>query len=232
MAYRRNEAIEEGFERAAEYLIPKELTQREQQELKYYIDDVTVRLGPVVSSYPSWHPLVCNHSDNNPITHPCKENGYRGLDHTIYFANGFLSCPYRAANKAQKIINSVNKLHLNEAYKRYENVASIRAERVNKPLYNSETETDPVLVVCDWLKPMPIDKTIPKNIAVGLMLEAEVPCWRWSKYGETWENMRPYLMGEPCGKRSSMFLEQEAGKAMKKVYEAIIYSGMFGSLKV
>jgi len=229
MAFRRNEAIEEGFEKAARYLIPKKLSPKEKQELRYYLDDLTIRLGPVVDIYPSWHPLVCNHNKTDPITLPSKECGYRRLDHTIYFANGFLSCPYHIDN-GQEIIDSVNELWKGEAYKRYSHVASIEAERIDKPFYSDGT--DPILVVCNWLKPMHNDMTIPKNIAIGLMLENEVPCWRESQCGGTWENMRPYLMGEPCGKRSSMFLDQEAGQAMKKVYEAIIYSGMFGNLKV
>jgi hypothetical protein len=229
MAFRRNEAIEEGFEKAVRYLIPKECTPEEKQELRYYLEDLTIRLGPVVDMYPSWHPLVCNHNETNPITYPHDECGYRGLDHTIYFANGFLSCPYHSKN-GQEIIDSVNELSKGEAYKRYNHVVSIEAERINKPFYSDRT--DPILVACNWLKPMPNDKTIPKNIAIGLMLENEVPCWRKSQCGETWENMRPYLMGEPCGKRSSMFLDQEAGQEMKKVYEAITYSGMFGNLKV
>ncbi len=229
MAFRKNEAMEEGFENAVRYLTSKELTQEGKQELRYYLDDLTVRLGPVVDGYPSWHPLVCNHSSTQPITYPNDDCGYRGLDHTIYFANGFLSCPYHRDN-GQKIIDSVNELWKGDAYKRYSHVASIEAERIEKPLYNRGT--DPILVVCNWQKPMPNDKTIPKNIAIGLMLENEIPCWRESQCGETWETMRPYLMGKPCGKRSSMFLDQEAGQAMKKVFEAITYSGMFGNLKV
>jgi len=229
MAFRRNEAIEEGFERAARYLIPKERTQAEQRELRFYLEDLTNRLGPVVDFYPSWHPLVCNHNKTYDMSQPSNDCGYRGLDHNIFFANGFLSCPYHETN-GQEIIDSVNELWKGEAHKRYSHVASIEAERINKPFYADGT--DPILVECIWQKPLFSDHTIPKNIAVGLMLENEVPCWRESKCGETWETMRPYLMGEPCGKRSSMFLNQEAGQAMKKVYEAITYSGMFGNLKV
>lgn len=230
MAFRKNEAIEEGFEKAVRYLTPKESTPEEQQKVRYYLDDLTIRLGPVVTMYPSWHPLVCHHDRMDPITCPDKECGYQGLDHTIYFANGFLSCPYHSDN-GQKILESVNDLWKHKAYSRYSHVANVEAERIiDQPLYN--TGTDPILVVCNWLRPMPNNKTIPKNIAIGLMLENEVPCWRNSQCGETWESMRPYLMGEPCGKRSSMFLDQEAGQTMKKVYEAITYSGMFGNLKV
>lgn len=239
MAFRRDEAIEEGFERAARYLIPKELGPKEQQELRYDLEDLTDRLGPVVDSYPSWHPLVCNHTAPedrygngfplDPITHPGRECGYRELDHTVYFANGFLSCPYHRDN-GQEVIDSVNGFWQSEATKRYGHVAHIEAERIEKPFYNAGT--DPILVVCNWQKPMPNDRTIPKNIAIGLMLEEEVPGWRESQRGETWETMRPYLLGQPCGKRSSLFVDQETGQMMKKVYEALIYSGMYGPLKV
>ena len=228
MAFRRNEAMEDGFEKAASYLIPKALPHKEQNKLKDYIEDLTIRLGPIVASYPSWHPLVCNHDLNDPVTLPGEECGYKGLDHTVYFANGFLSCPY---HDGQPIIDSVKKIRdFSEAHYRYAHVAEITAERIKKPLYNDATA--PVLVVCEWARPMPSDRTIPKDIAVGLMLEQEVPCWRGSQRGETWETMRPYLLGRPSGKRSSIFLDQEAGQTMKKVYEAITYSGMFGPLKV
>ena len=227
MAFRRNEAMEEGFERAVRYLTPKELSTKEKKKLRYYIDDLTIRLGPVVESYPSWHPLVSNHDLSMPATVPNERCGYNGLDHNVYFANGFLSCPY---GNGEQIINSVQQLRTSEASKRYSHVARIVAERVEKPLYHDGT--DPVLVVCDWRRPTPLDNTISKDIAIGLMLEQEIPGWRSSEFGETWESMRSYLIGEPCGKRSSVFLNQEAGQAMKKVYEAIIYSGMFGPLKV
>lgn len=230
MAFRRNEAIEEGFERATRYLIPKELTPEKQRDLRYYLDDLTIHLGPVVDSYPSWHPLVSNHNIKTyPITRPSDDCGYQGLDHTVYFANGFLSCPYSTEN-GQKIIDSVNEFWKGGAHARYSHVANIEAERIDKPFYFDGT--DPILVICNWSKPLPIDKTIPKSIAIGLMLENEVPNWRESQCGETWETMRPYLMGEPCGKRSSIFLDQDAGQTMKKIYEAITYSGMFGNLKL
>lgn len=229
MAFRRDEAVETGFEKAARYLIPKERSSIEQQELRDYLDDLTIRLGPVVDAYPTWHPLVCHHNETYPITRPSNECGYRKLDHTVYFANGFLSCPYHKDN-GQQIIDSVNELWKHDAHKRYSHVASIEAERIDMPFYADGA--DPILVVCNWHRPMPINKTIPKSIAVGLMLEDEVPCWRESQCGETWESMRPYLLGEPCGKRSSMFLDQEDGQAMKKVYETITFTGMFGNLKL
>ena len=66
MAFRRNEAAQEGFEQAVRYLTPKGLTSKEQQEIEHYVDDLTIRLGPVVNHYPSWHPLVSNHNSTQP----------------------------------------------------------------------------------------------------------------------------------------------------------------------
>lgn len=227
MAFRRNESEEEGFEKAIMYLTHKDFSPVEKKEIEYYIDDLRVKLGPIVDRYPRWHPLVSNHDLRIPETRPHEYCGYKGLDHNIYFVNGFISCPY---NSCDEIITSVEQQQHSEANSRYSHVATLRAERIEKKLYNEGT--DPVLVVCDWQRPIPIDKTIPKNIAIGLMLEQEIPGWRDSQLGETWETMSTYLMGEPCGKRSSMFLDQETGQAMKKVYEAIVYSGMFGPLRV
>ena len=74
--------------------------------------------------------------------------------------------------------------------------------------------------------------TIPLSIAMPLLLEKEVPCWRWSQVAETWESMRPFFLGRPHGSRSSLFVTQEAGQSIKKIWEALIYTGMFGNIKV
>jgi len=64
------------------------------------------------------------------------------------------------------------------------------------------------------------------------MLEFELPHWRSSEVGETWETMRSYLLGSPHGQSSSLFLNKEAGTVMKNVWNSLIYTGMFGSLYV
>lgn len=228
MAFRRNEMIEENYQTALNYLIPKHLSMEKRKELEYYIDDLTVELGPVVGHYPSWHPLVC-HTENirSYSTVPNKSCGYEGLDHTLYFVNGFVSCPYQGS---ENIVSSVENLRSHPAYARYSHVAEITSERIDMPLYHAHTK--PVIVRCKWCEGVTLDRTIPKRLAIGLMLESEVPRWRSSEVGETWDTMRPYLLGEPCGKRSSLFLDQEAGLAMKKTYEALAYSGMYGPLMV
>ena len=79
---------------------------------------------------------------------------------------------------------------------------------------------------------MPADRSIPLNIAMPLLLENELQCWEWSQLAETWESMRSYFLGSPHGSRSSLFVNQETGQAMKKIWEQLIYTGMFGPIKV
>lgn len=87
------------------WLVPIDLCE-EKSESKNFINSIIDGLGPVIESYPSWHPLVTS-SDlgNNCVTLPGEDCGYKGLDYTIYFANGFITCPY---DNEQAVIDSMN----------------------------------------------------------------------------------------------------------------------------
>ncbi len=54
------------------------------------------------------------------------------------------------------------------------------------------------------------------------------PLRRSSQVGESWKTMAPYLMGGPCGGRSSQFVNAETGQAMKVAYQAVLKAGVFG----
>lgn len=222
MAFRADEAVRNGFEAAANYLIQpstfKDATERTHS--RYKLEDIVDELGPVVASYPSWHPLVCNHNERQPVTYPCQESGYKGLDHTVFFVNGFITCPY---DDGQDVIDSIDALPRHP-------VSSITAERLDVKFYNNGCT--PILVKCMWDRPLELGRMIPLSLAVPLILEQEVPSWRWSSVGETWATMRHYLLGSPHGSRSSLFVSQETGQGIKKVWETLIYTGMFGPIKV
>jgi hypothetical protein len=225
MAFRADESKLQGYEEVMAYLVPRKLDvdKASREASKEFIEDVIDELGPVIDTYPTWHPLVSNHNSQEPEVIPNQQCGYIGLDHTRYFQNGFISCPYTASGKAEKIIESVQALPPHP-------VARITAQRLDVQLYHSETS--PILVKCEWAKSLNADGTIPLSIAIPLILEQEVPCWRWSQYAETWETMRYYLLGCPHGARSSLFVNQETGQGIKKIWNALIYTGMFGSIKI
>ncbi|MBO9471651.1 hypothetical protein J7355_16295 [Endozoicomonas sp. G2_2] len=74
--------------------------------------------------------------------------------------------------------------------------------------------------------------TVPLRVIMPLLLEKELPNWRWAERGETWESMRLDFLGEPSGRLSSLFVSRESGQAIKKIWNSLINTGMFGDIKV
>lgn len=219
MAFRADEAAVNGFERAKSYLVSRNFTPAERLRSERALLDIIDECGPVVEGYPTWHPLVSRHDEHNPETYPSDRCGYQGLDHTVYFAHGFLTCPYV---NGEKVVASADSLPHHPR-------AKITAEILDVPFYNTGTQA--VLVRCEWDAMLEPGKLVPKSLAVPLMLEQEIPVWRWSSRAENWETMRPYLLGAPHGSRSSLFVSQDTALAMKKIYLAMVESGMFGPVK-
>ena len=222
MAFRADEAARSGYDEVERYLVlrARDADELQRERGREVLREIADELGPVVSAYPTWHPLVCNHDDRHPVTTPSDRCGYKGLDHTRYFVSGFITCPY---GDGQDVIDSVAKLP-------YHPAASITAEKLDVKLYNQQAT--PILVKCNWNTPLPMDGMIPLSVAMPLLLEKEIPCWKWAQVAETWETMRSYFLGSPHGSRSSLFVSQETGQSMKKIWEALIYTGMFGPIKV
>ena len=220
MAFRADEAAASGYERAKSFLVSRHFSQIERERAEEALLSIVDELGPVVDGYPTWHPLVTNHDDRNPECYPSDRCGYKGLDHTVLFAHGFITCPYHSGDR---VIESVDALPAHHS-------ASISAEKLDVTFYN--TGTVAVLVRCEWTSPLEAGNTVPKSVAVPLMLEKELPVWRWSQRAETWETMRPYLLGAPHGSRSSLFVTQQTALAMKNIYLAMVETGMFGPLKM
>jgi len=222
MAFRSEEAAEAGYASAKKYLVPRDIEPKEREKSEEALAEIVEKIGPAVDSYPTWHPLVMQHDGRHPERFPSRECGYEGLDHTRYFAHGFITCPY---GDGQDVIDSVEKLSANTYH-----AASLTAERLETPFYSMNAT--PILVRCEWNEPLELGHLIPKKIAVPLMLEQEMPCWRWSQRAERWDTMRPYLLGEPHGNRSSLFVSQDTALALKKIYLSLVETGMFGPLKM
>jgi hypothetical protein len=219
MTFRAAESAASGYEETKNYLIPRSFAPEERQRAEHALQDIVTECGPPVDAYPIWHPLVSHHDARDPVTYPSDRCGYRGLDHTRYFAHGFITCPY---SDGEEVIRSAQNLPCPPG-------VIISAEQLDVPFYNAGVT--PVLVRCEWIEGLDEGHAIPKRIAVPLMLEQELPCWRWAQRAETWETMRPYFLGQPHGSRSSLFVSQDTALAMKKIHIAMNESGMFGPLK-
>jgi hypothetical protein len=185
------------------------------------IESLTQVWGPVVETYPSWHPLVAagNEHPLSPAMTPQANCGYEGVDHSIYFRNAFLTCPYGGG---KKVIASVERI-------KFPDHVRVEAEILDIPIYHPDAT--PVLVTCSWT-PMPEeDGTINRRYAFGTMLEMELALWREANAAETWETMRPYFLGLPYCNESSFFVNQDTGQVMKRVWNDIIEAGVFGGIK-
>lgn len=220
MPFRVKESQSNGFENVVNYLtnIPQNgLTELEKKEARSYLDTLTRRIGPVVRSYPVWHPLVSSmRSKTREVTYPGQECGYYGLDHVVLFAHGFITCPY---TDGLDVIESVAKLTKSK-------VAEVRAHKIDIPLYAKGT--CPILIQCHWAFNMNHDLTIPSRVAVALMLKQKLANWESSKQSFPWEQVCYSLLGSPHGQLSSLFINRDTGLKMKKVWQAINAAEVFG----
>lgn len=220
MIFRADEAAQAGYERALRYLTPRDATPTERETVREGLTRLVAENGPVVDSYPTWHPLVPQPDPREPQNVVTDRCGYDALDHTVQFVNAFLTCPY---GNAERVIASALRVEVPEKAGR------ITAEELDAPFYNRAAT--PVLVRMRWAVPLENGHQIPASRAVPLMLEREVPNWRWSERGEDWGEMRHYLLGSPHGRRSSHFVSQQTAIQLRKLYEAMADSEMFDTLE-
>ncbi len=228
MAFRINETKESGYKKAFSRLVSVNIPAKDRSRSEEELDRIITKYGPIVDGYPSWHPLVArdvSRMSTNNLTSPNELSNYKGLDHTIYMAHGFITCPY--ANGDKDVIKSIEELQLPDYFDR---IVEIKFKELDFPLYSPQAK--PILVFCEWKRPLNSDKTIPTHLAIPLMLEQELPGWRWSEVGETWETMRSYLLGTPHGMRSSLFMNDETVTKMKKIYTLLNETGMYGPIMV
>ncbi|HDW2730184.1 hypothetical protein RAG66_24495 [Klebsiella quasipneumoniae subsp. similipneumoniae] len=219
MAFRAHDEAQKGLEHALDRFVPRSKDPAIRQRAREAVLKLVEELGPVVDSYPSWHPLVSHHQITNyPITTPNRENGYKGLDHTVYFSTGFVTCPY---DGGKEILASIDDLRSKINYPIYARILDVN-------LYHEKATT--VVVSCGLDGELNEDGTFKKHLAIGYMLEKEIPQWRDAQVAETWETMRPYFLGRPHGARSSLFINQDTGQSMKTVWNAIINTGMYGPI--
>jgi hypothetical protein len=223
MAFRANEAIETARREAMGKLLGRTIASERLEESRAVLSDLITLHGPVVETYPTWHPLVAdNDNHQSPVTLPSHQCGYKGMDHTIFLRHGFITCPY---DSADAILESVEELQQRDATK---GVATITAEKLDVQLYHPGAV--PVFVQCKWsIHELNRDGSIPSSLAVPLMLERELRAWRHSQVAET---MASYILGRPCGSRSSLFVNEETGQTLKNIYNTIINTGMFGDVRV
>lgn len=215
MTFRADEEKEDGFARALRYLT-ENLSSDQKKSAEEWLTETVEEFGPVVELYPVWHPLVCD--EGTRLSYPHGSQGYERIDHTICFVNAFVTCPYKDSNR---VVASVKKRSekINHPY------ATLEAEAQDLVLYHEKAQ--PVLVWCRWHTGEG-ENIITQRDAICCMIEHEIPMMRSAQVGESWKTMESDFLGSPHGRRSSLFVNEEVGMTMKRVWNAMLDSGVFG----
>jgi hypothetical protein len=70
---------------------------------------------------------------------------------------------------------------------------------------------------------------IHKRTALGLMVAHAVKYWdNKNSVIDDWEDMQEHMLGSPHGEVSSLFVDLETGRAIKKVFNTMKGVGLLG----
>lgn len=218
MAFRADELIASGFEKALKDLTPREASTSDLEHIRQLISDISAQWGPFITGYPAWHPFLLESDPRNyAYSIPQKDGVFKHLDHTVYLANAIITCPY--SHGVEELFESVRCL------KHADVVFDI--QKIHDVILYNESAV-PILITCRWKNGLNEDGTIPSSAALGLLLEREVPNWRYATYSESWERMQGQILGYPHGARSSLFVNQQTGQVLKTIWTQLEKSGLWG----
>lgn len=174
-------------------------------------------LGGAVDRFPDWHPILTAplQGRRQHVSSIRDLEVYKGVDHTIEFVRGFVTCPYSEVD-ADRLVDAANQ------------VEGLQAYRLEEPLYSDSAH--PVVVEA-YNVILEADGTIRSRDALAWFVQQAASDARSAEVAETWWNIRTNLLGRPHGSRSSLFVNQHAGGHMRKILEAMNNSGMFGPVK-
>lgn len=181
------------------------------------VEQLIAELGNATEGYPDWHPILTSPPRDSSEHRSSLQQieTYTGLDHSIEFVRGFVTCPY-SKEAADRLVSAVN------------SAPNLEARRLSEPLYSDGAY--PVVVVA-WNVELEADGTIRSRDALRWFVTLSAREAANAKVAETWWNIRSYILGSPHGSRSSLFVNQHTGAHMRKILEAMNESGMFGPIK-
>lgn len=214
MEFRYPVAVSEKNAESLRYLT-KNLSDPEAGQAAF--DELLLELGNSVDMYPDWHPILTipQHSTQSQSGLLQELPAYKGIDHTVFFIKGFVTCPYGEAN-ADQLVSNVNA------------VTGLHAYRLDTALYNDNAY--PVVVQALDVE-LEGDGTIRSRDALFWCLQELVKDAHKAEVAETWWNIRTNLLGSPHGSRSSIIVNQHTGSHIRKILEALNSSGMYGPIK-
>lgn len=217
------------------------LSQEKQNKNEDMLDSFINQYGPVIDGYPTWHPFINRGDYRNRYTVPNRHLGYEGIDKLICFSTAFIAYGY--GDPPDKLVNSLKERFGCCEYEDENegiflgdfpnNVISMAWEKID---YHPFSNTDKSVLVYlkwesdnDWQTFNQIFPTsIPGSIAIPLMINLEMSAHLRASYSESWEDLKRYLLGEPYGENSSLFLSDETVSRMKKIHNLLCEAYVWG----
>lgn len=221
MTFRANESATDLLD-AAVHALTHGLPVDQRPAAAEYIRDLAAEHGPVVKGYPFWHPFLrtSDFRNNYIYSTPCYQNGWDGLDHTVFFARAFVTCPYTDGSAVSASTEAIN-----ATLKERQSPHLLSARRLPMALYVDRVT--PVLVKTTM--DVGEDSAITNDEALeGFLWLASVLLRMGGEVVEPWENVKEFFLGTPCGTRSSLFVSEKAGSTMRRLLAELNKSGVFG----
>lgn len=203
MSFRYDEAVAEGRSWAITH---KTSYFKGEEKIKSinFIDSLIEKYGPVIEYYPHWHPLRI-FQDAHYIQQPV-----RFVDHGLHLRDATLLAPYDESFDALQSFCEPRRL--------------LATRLDGKGPYHHPRVQLYLVVALNFV--YGDDRYIDRKAAVETMIDGwkkpfeyghersarEFTCW------ESWETMHGFLLGRPCGKRSSVFVDEETGQAIRRLY--------------
>lgn len=209
MPFRYDEAVEEQRQRQIGFVKDafKITDPNKRERALRFLNEIMDEYGPPVDHYPDWHPLR---------TTELAQGSFQ--DHLLTFRDAALFAPYTDCLKEMKEFTDEHELFLVEKKGELFHHENCKLYLVVAPSIFRCCEED--------------EKYIERKYAIEAMLnhwntsfsydgthsEGDVSsfqCW------ESWETMHRHLLGSPCGKRSSLFVDEATGQAIRRLYAVI-----------
>lgn len=209
----KNKAIDAGLKHYTEFLNPEE-----QVRAKVYLNALVNELGPVVSHYPVWHPLVRHLAAKDYHCTPSLMFDYPGVSQSLKFVSGFISVSY-SEEHIQETIDAIETLPVMDD-------AVVTYERIKQPLYHPNALV--LLVRVNWDRPLLPDRTLPLYIVVPNIMKMVMASAFSSTYAEDWRSMVAYFLGSPHSEDESVFVNEETTSILKRLWNDLRNMGCFG----
>ncbi|ELP5901896.1 hypothetical protein QTV49_003897 [Vibrio vulnificus] len=210
--YNYSEAIKAVSTNSLSYLT-EGLTNQEDGRIAF--EKILEHLGQPVEGYPDWHPILTIPQRPYQVSSSLRSiSAYEGIDHTVSFVKGFVTCPYNEGS-ANKLVARVNELD------------GLLAYRLDVSLYSNHAY--PVVVEATDIE-LNDDGTVFGRDALIWCTQELVKDAQSSQVAETWDSLRGNLLGRPNISCSSLFVGENTGRGMKNILEAMNGSGMFGGM--